>query len=96
MANTLEDNRQAISEIQALRSQLREIDREAARIEQSYDPNEDLPDAENTAYNSLYDQAKALWKAISDIVDQYELSSDTYFDTGEFDSNCVADAAFNY
>lgn len=96
MANSLDDLKTAIGEIQALLRQLEEIDREAIRMEdagEDIDPNDEIgmsPD-----YDELYKAAKQLWGSVYAIADQYELSSEKYFDTDEFESDLVPRALLN-
>ena len=96
MANSLDDLKTAIGAIQDLLRQLKEIDREAIRME---DAGEDVhPDDEvamSPQYEALYDAAKQLWRSVYQIADEYELSSEKYFDTDEFESYCVTEALTN-
>ena len=96
MANSLDDLKTAIGEIQGLLRQLKEIDSEAIRME---DAGEDVHPEDEVAmspqYEALYGSAKQLWRSIYSIADTYELSSDKYFDTDEFESYCVTEALTN-
>lgn len=96
MANSLDDLKSAITEIQGLLRQMQEIDREASRMEdagEDVDPNDET--GVSPAWEQLYDSARALWRSIYQIADQYELNSDKYFDTDELDSYLVSQALLN-
>lgn len=96
MANSLDDLKNAIGQIQDLLRQLGEIDREAIRMEDSgedIDPNDET--GISPQYDALYELAKALWRSVYAIADQFELNSDKYFDTDEFESHLIPQALLN-
>lgn len=96
MANSLDDLKTAIGTIQELLRQLQDVDREAIRMEdagEDVDPNDDA--GVSPAWDQLYEAAKDLWRSIYQIADEYELSSDRYFDTDEFESYLVSQALLN-
>lgn len=96
MASSLDDLKSAITEIQEVLRQLQAIDREASRMEdagEDVDPNDET--GVSPAWEELYDSARELWRSIHQIADQYELNSDKYFDTDEFESYLVSQALLN-
>ena len=96
MANSLDDLKTAIGAIQDLLRQLKETDREAVRMEDSgedVDPNDEA--GVSPAWEQLYEAAKDLWRSVYQIADEYELSSEKYFDTDEFESYLVSQALLN-
>ena len=92
-ANSLGDNREALSQIQDIMSQLGAIDREAAAMEGAADTGVENPE-EDARYEALYEMAKELVRASNDIVDQYELASDP-LENMPFDSNLIGSALVN-
>lgn len=92
-ANSFDDLKSAISEIQGYLRQLEQIDGQAARIE-ALDEDE-IDERTDEEYDGLYEEAKSLWRSAIGVANSYDLNSDRYFDIGQFDSNCVASALTN-